>query len=538
MIGVIADPAEHGVVQEFFELFKTPWEYYHNQKEYDVLLCAGEVEPPHNAAKLILIYAGQKLSSDEKGRLEIVSQRKPARVLSHQGERIPIYGSSIAFRGGNSILVDEESHLPEIYLDRRCAKTVARIGYDLFGEVRTLLTVGQPELHAAIPALELHISLLRDLIVASGVPLVEIPPVPYGYRFVACLTHDVDHPSVRRHKFDHTMLGFLYRATLGSIINSCRGRLPAPALLQNCAAVLKLPFVYLGLAKDFWYEFDRYVELDKRQGSTFFVIPFKGSPGQAPLGPAPRRRAPAYAAGDISPKIRDLMAAGCEIGLHGIDAWLDSSAGHRELEEIRRITGTQTIGARMHWLYFNEQSPARLERAGVDYDSTMGYNGTVGYRAGTTQVYRPLQTTRLLELPLHVMDTALFFPGYLDLSAREAAERVSRIVDNAIRLGGCVTINWHDRSIAPERLWADFYAQLVSELKRRGAWFATAAQAVAWFRKRRSAAFEHLAEESGAWRVKTETGLGEDLPDLQVRVHNRQQSRQSTTVNTAEAALS
>ena len=28
MIGVIADPAEHDVVREFFELFKTPWEFY------------------------------------------------------------------------------------------------------------------------------------------------------------------------------------------------------------------------------------------------------------------------------------------------------------------------------------------------------------------------------------------------------------------------------------------------------------------------------------------------------------------------------
>ena len=44
------------------------------------------------------------------------------------------------------------------------------------------------------------------------------------------------------------------------------------------------------------------------------------------------------------------------------------------------------------------------------YDSTIGYNETVGYRAGTTQPYRPLAASRLLELPLHVMDTALFYP--------------------------------------------------------------------------------------------------------------------------------
>ena len=46
----------------------------------------------------------------------------------------------------------------------------------------------------------------------------------------------------------------------------------------------------------------------------------------------------------------------------------------------------------------------------------MGYNETVGYRAGTTQAYKPLEASRLLELPLHVMDTALFYPAYLGLS--------------------------------------------------------------------------------------------------------------------------
>ena len=150
------------------------------------------------------------------------------------------------------------------YLDRSGERVLARIGYDLFGEVRTLLTVGQPAANANMPALELHIAFLRDLITGCGVPLVEIPPVPDGYRFIACLTHDVDHPSIRQHKWDHTMFGFLYRAVFGSLRNVIRGRMPVRDLVTNWAAALKLPFVHLGLAKDFWREFDdRYLELEK-----------------------------------------------------------------------------------------------------------------------------------------------------------------------------------------------------------------------------------------------------------------------------------
>ena len=32
MIGVIADSAEQDVVREFFELFKTPWEFYRKDR--------------------------------------------------------------------------------------------------------------------------------------------------------------------------------------------------------------------------------------------------------------------------------------------------------------------------------------------------------------------------------------------------------------------------------------------------------------------------------------------------------------------------
>jgi hypothetical protein len=42
MIDVIADPKDQDVVREFFELFKTPWEFYCRDGRYELLLCAGD----------------------------------------------------------------------------------------------------------------------------------------------------------------------------------------------------------------------------------------------------------------------------------------------------------------------------------------------------------------------------------------------------------------------------------------------------------------------------------------------------------------
>ena len=525
MIGVVADPSEHDVVREFFELFKTPWEFYRSDRRYEVLLSAGD-DQINGAAKVVLFYAGRKMRFEDEQKIQTGPQRRGACILKYRENRIPIYGDTVRFpEKGNGILTDEDTRESAAYLERSGQGVLARIGYDLFGEVRRLLTVGQPSANASLPALELHIAFLRNLITGCGVPLVEVPPVPDGYPFIACLTHDVDNPSIRQHKWDHTMFGFLYRAVFGSLGNLLRERIRIRGLLTNWAAALKLPFVHMGLAKDFWRGFDdRYLELEKGLSSTFFVIPFKNDPGKNSSGQAPMFRAARYGAADIADTIRKLMIAGSEVGLHGIDAWVDSTRGLAELEEIRRLTGLSEIGVRMHWLYYDQQSPVTLEKAEAAYDSTIGYNETVGYRAGATQAYKPLTATRLLELPMHVMDTALFYPAYLGLSSRKASILLGQMVDNAVQFGGCLTINWHDRSLSPERLWHACYRDLVQDLRSRGAWFSTAGQAISWFRKRRSVVFETDGVQPSAVCARVTAHPADSVPGLRLRIYNARES--------------
>ena len=520
MIGVDAQAADRSVVCEFFELFKTPWEFARSDRHYEVLLHAGD-GPAQATAKLVLVYAGRKVSFDQE--LELRSGRDSSRlcILSYLENRIPIYGELVTFpTRGSHLLTTEDSQECAAYLSESQGTVTARIGYDLFDEIRSLLTVGQPAANASLPALELHIALLRDLIIGCGVSLVEVPPIPDGHQFVVCLTHDVDHPSIRQHQWDHTMFGFLSRALFASLLRVFRGQLSIRDLLRNWMAAFELPLVHLGWAKDFWRDFDdRYLELEDGRPSTFFVIPFADRAGRTPDGSAPALRASRYGAQYLADTLQKLQSANCEIGLHGIDGWLDSALGRQELEEVRRLAGASPIGVRMHWLYYSQQSAAKVEAAGAAYDSTIGYNETIGYRAGTTQVYKPLDANRLLELPLHAMDTAMFYSSYLNLSIDQAKMRLRQLGDNLVRFGGTLTINWHDRSIAPERLWSGCYRDLIKDLSARGAWFSTAGQAVSWFRKRRTVAFASDRTEPGRVRAVAVDGLGDHLPGLRLRTH-------------------
>jgi len=518
VIGVLPKKNEIRAVEEFFQLFKTPWELFRPGEAYDVVLVTGD-EPPELDARLVLIYRSEVTRIDRAAHLSPQARRQNVRV-DYRGRQFPLYGELLTFdkAGQRVICTTSGGEAVGIEASLGTAKVV-RIGYDLFEEIAFLLTAGQPVEHARIPTLDLHIAMVRDLVVEAGISLLEISPAPAGHDFAVCLTHDIDFAGIRRHKFDHTMWGFLYRATVGAARDVIRRRASVIHLLRSWKAAASLPLVYLGWVKDFWMCFDWYLRLEQGLRATYFFIPFKHRRGDRVAVSHPERRATAYDVGDVSDWTARLLAAGCEIGVHGIDAWHSADKGREELERITAVTGHPKAGIRMHWLLHDENTHQVLEEAGYTYDSTAGYNETPGYRSGTTQVFRPLTARHLLELPLHVQDGALFYPGRLNLSEEEAWKQCETFIANAEQLGGVLTVLWHDRSPGPERFWGDFYAGLVEKLKSRNAWFGTAGQVTSWFRQRREVVFERVEAGDGPSRLRL-CGCGKRItPPLKVRIH-------------------
>jgi hypothetical protein len=530
LIGVISKTFERKIVQEFFELFKTPWEFYHENRHYDVVLSTGDYLS-NIETELLLIYSSNKTLYDSEGNIAIRSNKKGA-ILEYGDWDLPLYNKALTLLNSSNTLIrikgsDESVVISGGAKKNEKVKKIFRIGYDLFQEIYFLLSSGQPAEYARIPTLEIHISILRNLILTSGIPLVEIPPIPSGYNFITCLTHDVDFAGIRFHRFDRTMFGFIYRALFDSFIGVLRGRTSWNKLLKNWKAVFLLPLVYLGFVKDFFNQFDRYIEIEKGLGSTFYVIPYKNKDGQDISGQNIRGRAVPYGVSDIEPELQKLVESGCEIGLHGIDAWIDSERGRKEYEQISSIVSRTNIGIRIHWLFFNGQSPKKMEKAGFFYDSTLGYNDAIGYRSGTTQVFRNPDATRLFELPLNIQDTALFYPKRMNLVELKAIELTRDIVRTVTQFGGVLTVNWHQRSLGPERLWGDFYIKLLEDIKANNVWFAKAGDAVRWFHKRRGIFFEETNFTSNRIKLKLSGNTSDYGPGLLLRIHRPSRSERN-----------
>jgi hypothetical protein len=520
MIGIIAVDTEKESAMEFFELFKTPWEFYVPGRNYDVIISTLN-NVPKVGQRLTILCSSERDQFRHNEEIQIQSTPKSV-TLKYGDTEIPIYGNLLTFKGKGQPILKVMGEVAGLKTNGVLNQKVL-LGFNLFEEIHHLLSVGQPKENALIPTIDVHISLIRNLIVEAGIPLIEIPPVPAGYDFMTCLTHDIDFAGIRKHRLDHTMFGFVYRASIGSLVRFFEGKSPLRKLLRNWSAVLRLPFVYLGVAKDFWLQFDTYAEIEKNLKSTFFFVPFKNKQGDHILGNGSGRRATKYDISDVGEIAKALRDNGFEIGVHGIDAWHDLEKARQERNRIAEYLKGEEIGVRIHWLLFNDYSYRILEEAGFSYDSTIGFNEAIGYRAGTLQVFKPFGAKRLLELPLHIQDTALFYPKRMDLSDTEALALCEKLIHNAKSYNGVLTILWHDRSLGPERLWEEFYINLLGKIQGNKVFFSTASEIVHWFRRRRAMKFKEVNVNGSRIKLSLDhSGNDNDSgrePFLSVRVH-------------------
>lgn len=101
-----------------------------------------------------------------------------------------------------------------------------------------------------------------------------------------------------------------------------------------------------------------------------------------------------------------------------------------------------------------------------------------------------------MELPLNAQDTAMLYKGRMGLTDGEALDQIELLIENHRKFGGVLTLNWHDRSLAPERLWGDLYLKVLNRLKKEKTLFCTASQAIHWFKQRRSIQFKNFTDIS------------------------------------------
>jgi hypothetical protein len=286
------------------------------------------------------------------------------------------------------------------------------------------------------------------------------PPRWGGARFAVALTHDVDSPwkwtrtgvkgAAARAKSD------LVRGRVRSGLRELRGLAGAP--------------LHKASGTDPFWSFDRILSDERRCGasSTFFLLAEHAHELDGPAAEQYERLRPRLVA--------TLQGGGAEVGLHGsYSAAEDPAQLSAEKKSLEKLAGS-VRGQRYHFLRLDpHRNLAQLEAAGFAYDSSLGFSDALGFRGGIAHPFRAWDFEQeaprnLVEVPLAAMDVTLSAERYLDLSAREADERLRALLDWAEENGGGFAVLWHseqyDSALLPG--WDRLYTRFIEEVQRRG----------------------------------------------------------------------
>ena len=285
------------------------------------------------------------------------------------------------------------------------------------------------------------------------------PPRSRGARFAVALSHDVDIP--------WRWTGRGVRLGAGRLKAAVRGRNGAVAW-REARGLAGAP-VHRVRGTDPNFSFERIVDIEQSRGasSVFFLLAAHRAVQDGPAPDDYDRLRPRV--------IETLLELRVEIGLHAsYTAAFDPSLVAEEKAELERL-GATLHGQRYHYLRVDpHRNLAPLAELGFAYDSSLGFGGAPGFRAGIAHPFRPWDFVHdrpldLVEIPLAVMDVTLAEPRYLGLSVKEAERRLLALLDWAAEHGGGFSILWHTDRFDPATAggWDRLYARLIDAIHER-----------------------------------------------------------------------
>lgn len=363
-----------------------------------------------------------------------------------------LFGTPRVERDGGRLIVHADIVASSFFLATRYEEVARRDVRDEHGRFPGAESLPARAGFLERPLVDEYASLLRRWLTDLG---VTVPPT--RRRFRALLTHDVDY--VR-------LFGSGPLAPLRTAVHAWRGQRRPREVLTSLAVSLRL-------RSDPYDTFGEIAQLDAGAGVGsdvtceaihFFMAAQRGPhDGMYDIGGPAARRA-----------IGLLQEAGARVGLHAsYAAGRDPSLLAHERAALEAACGQPVIRNRHHFLAWREPEDGwEMARAGLVWDSTLGYSDRPGFRLG---VCRPIELLDPMSLepfgieehPLVLMDCTLSRPDCLGLPEEEAFERASRLMDQARTHDGEFVALWHNNVFdrAPENVYlARLYGRLVEAL--------------------------------------------------------------------------
>lgn len=169
----------------------------------------------------------------------------------------------------------------------------------------------------------------------------------------------------------------------------------------------------------------------------------------------------------IQKVLKELNNTGFKIGLHGS---FNSAVSFEQLKDEKEILedvlGIKVEKIRQHWLNYDEEITPYIHEKLFKYDSTIGWNDRIGFRAGVASAYRPYDQVNkkpfdYIIIPQVVMDSNLY--DYANNKNTKIFDDVIKLLKNANDLAKVpfISVSWHQRGCSNDYRWHIDYEKIL-----------------------------------------------------------------------------
>ena len=167
-----------------------------------------------------------------------------------------------------------------------------------------------------------------------------------------------------------------------------------------------------------------------------------------------------------------VIKSGAAVGLHlSYQAGIKPELITTEKAELEKVCGLTINRNRHHFLAWREVGDGwALARAGINWDSTIGYPDVAGFRLGVCRpipLFDPAQMKPfgIEEHPLIVMDSTLYNPAYMNLDENQALQYCRQLIEQTQKYKGEFVILWHNSAPVKmdSKLHLKLYRQILTE---------------------------------------------------------------------------
>ncbi|MFH1072262.1 MAG: hypothetical protein V1743_02435 [Nanoarchaeota archaeon] len=227
------------------------------------------------------------------------------------------------------------------------------------------------------------------------------------------ITHDIDHIRIREHYRDL----FLFRFVGVSFLELLQGKRSVIDFIRAKLLVFQ---------PNRWDCFKEWIALEKKHRikSTYFFAVNRG-------------KSLSYTREEIKPVALLLKKNGFDLALHGQE-YHNEEKIRQERELFKSITGFYPQGIRIHYLKKGAHS-LKLFSKFHKFDSS----------EYSTELAQPKREEGILEIPLHIMDTYLFSPFYLNLDLEDAILYTKELFAKAKAKNNIVVFDIHPHHLDP-----------------------------------------------------------------------------------------